>query len=146
MKTCNKCGQTKEFSEFYKDKGKSDGYRTYCKQCHINADKERKNNVLKQLEAEVRKSIISENKFLLLENKRLCSWCKTPMLITPYNSYTCNKCKRILNAKTKEIKSEYYKKWCETNKEKQKEYKRIYAQKLRLKKKLEKENICNESK
>ena len=138
MKTCTKCGETKEFGEFFKNKLKKDGYCTSCKQCHRNRDKEKKENILKQLEAEVRKTIFSENKFLLLENKRLCSWCKTPMLITKYNSYTCKKCKSILNAKDKEKNSKYYKKWWEKNKEKQKEYNKINTQKYKLKKKLEK--------
>ena len=33
MKTCIKCKQTKEFSEFNKHKQKADGYYTYCKDC-----------------------------------------------------------------------------------------------------------------
>lgn len=33
MKTCGKCGATKELTEFYKGKGYKDGYRGQCKEC-----------------------------------------------------------------------------------------------------------------
>lgn len=33
MKRCNKCGELKEDSEFYKTTQSRDGLRTYCKQC-----------------------------------------------------------------------------------------------------------------
>jgi hypothetical protein len=33
MKYCNKCGETKELSEFYKNKSKADGLHIYCKAC-----------------------------------------------------------------------------------------------------------------
>lgn len=32
-KTCTKCGETKPYSEFYKNKACSDGLHTYCKAC-----------------------------------------------------------------------------------------------------------------
>ena len=35
MKTCNKCDEEKELSEFYKDKKMVDGFRGNCKTCHI---------------------------------------------------------------------------------------------------------------
>ena len=34
MKTCTKCKIEKEFSEFYKDKTKKDGYNSGCKSCY----------------------------------------------------------------------------------------------------------------
>jgi hypothetical protein len=34
MKTCNKCGSSKELSEFYRDPGNSDGRMARCKDCH----------------------------------------------------------------------------------------------------------------
>lgn len=33
MKVCGKCGIYKPFTKFYKDKTKSDGHRSYCKEC-----------------------------------------------------------------------------------------------------------------
>ena len=32
-KTCTKCKKVKDLSEFYKDKGRSDGLRSHCKEC-----------------------------------------------------------------------------------------------------------------
>lgn len=34
MKTCGKCGETKAFSEFYKNKVSNDGYQSVCKVCN----------------------------------------------------------------------------------------------------------------
>lgn len=39
MKTCNRCGDTKAFTEFRKDKTKSDGYQYMCKDCRKMYDK-----------------------------------------------------------------------------------------------------------
>lgn len=33
MKTCSKCKETKPMSEFYKDRSKKDGLRSWCKSC-----------------------------------------------------------------------------------------------------------------
>jgi hypothetical protein len=33
MKSCNKCGETKELTEFFKDKGFKDGRASICKKC-----------------------------------------------------------------------------------------------------------------
>lgn len=45
MKTCTKCGETKEFSEFYKHKQTKDNLRTDCKTCNSKHNAEyRKNN------------------------------------------------------------------------------------------------------
>ena len=33
MKVCNKCGEAKPLSDFYKEKSKKDGYRNDCKAC-----------------------------------------------------------------------------------------------------------------
>ena len=39
-KTCSKCYQTKCVTEFYKNKGAHDGYRTTCKNCDDYRQKE----------------------------------------------------------------------------------------------------------
>lgn len=45
MKTCLKCNEKKEFSEFGKDKQKKDSLNTYCKSCiKIRSGNQRKNN------------------------------------------------------------------------------------------------------
>lgn len=41
MKHCYKCEKDKDFSEFHKNKAKSDGYADECKQCRKNKQKER---------------------------------------------------------------------------------------------------------
>ena len=33
-KTCNKCGEEKEYFNFYKHRNTSDGYMGCCKKCH----------------------------------------------------------------------------------------------------------------
>jgi hypothetical protein len=35
MKTCKKCGETKDVGEFHKDKAKKDGLRNECRDCSI---------------------------------------------------------------------------------------------------------------
>jgi hypothetical protein len=39
MKRCKKCGQAKEYSAFYREKGCADGYRPECKSCNLAARK-----------------------------------------------------------------------------------------------------------
>ena len=41
MKTCYRCKETKEYSEFHKNKSKKDGYTTYCKKCQLEYIKSR---------------------------------------------------------------------------------------------------------
>jgi hypothetical protein len=35
LKTCTKCDQTQDTTEFYKDKKKKDGLTSHCKTCQI---------------------------------------------------------------------------------------------------------------
>ena len=39
MKICSKCKQSKEFTEFYKDKSKKDGHGHQCKICNLEINK-----------------------------------------------------------------------------------------------------------
>lgn len=41
MKTCSKCKKEKELAEFYKDKGKKDGLKSWCKECHLEDSRKR---------------------------------------------------------------------------------------------------------
>lgn len=48
LKYCSCCKQTKDVSEFYKNKAQHDGLTNYCKECHRAAKKQyRQNNLLK---------------------------------------------------------------------------------------------------
>lgn len=50
-KTCNKCGETKGFFLFYKDKNLKDGRMNLCKDCHLTHQKKMyQENRLKKLE------------------------------------------------------------------------------------------------
>lgn len=44
-KKCNKCGEVKPHSDFYKDASMSDGIMGKCKNCHINAVVSRSNSL-----------------------------------------------------------------------------------------------------
>ena len=41
MKTCTKCDQTKELSEFYKNKNYKDGHKNECKDCTAEYNRQR---------------------------------------------------------------------------------------------------------
>lgn len=42
MKSCTKCSQILDLSRFSKDRQKSDGYSSHCKQCHLDASRKRR--------------------------------------------------------------------------------------------------------
>ena len=51
QKTCNKCGEKKELTLFYKDKNLKDGHMNLCKDCHLAHQKKRyQENRLEKLE------------------------------------------------------------------------------------------------
>jgi hypothetical protein len=41
-KRCSKCGEVKAVCEFYKQRGRLDGLRSWCKVCNYKADKKRR--------------------------------------------------------------------------------------------------------
>ena len=126
MKTCTKCGETKEFSEFHKSIARKDGYVSQCKQCSKDRKKNLKNDDVLKLQKEIRSSIIIENKFLIKNGQKICSCCKkiyTPSALRK-NQIICKDCDN-------KNSREWYKKNIEKRKESLKEY--------RLNKKLEKE-------
>lgn len=148
MKTCNRCDETKDFGEFYKNKERKDGYRSECKTCSKERIKKLKESPVMQLEKQIRSSIITENKILFSEKKRLCYICKNIFLIADLQDGFCKKCytkykskyrkehkeqrKNYLEQNKEKIK-EYYKDYNEENKEKIKEKRRLYREKNREK-------------
>lgn len=62
MKTCSKCGETKELSEFSKAKSRKDGLHPYCKACRRAYNKANKDKI-----AERNRAYYQENKEKLSE-------------------------------------------------------------------------------
>lgn len=139
MKTCTKCGEAKEFSEFYKMKNSKDGYEYSCKECISIRRKEIRENPILQLQKAVRSSVIVENKILFKENKIICSGCKNIFFISDTRDNYCKDCMRKMqqkynnkeeskklrrancykySLKNKEKRNEYWKEYYEKNKEK----------------------------
>ena len=141
MKTCTKCGKTKEFSEFYKNKRNKDGHHFECKICKNERDKELKKNPLMQLEKAVRASILIENKTLFKEGKRRCGLCENIFLIADIQGNSCRKCNRKYNKeyreKNKERMAKYNEKYIMKNKEKIVKYNEKYREKNKEKRKEE---------
>lgn len=83
MKTCSKCGESKDFSEFKRDKTKPDGFYSSCKQCckkqwsdnYENiAEKHRKKN---KIYAQLNKNSISVYRKKYHQDNREFLICKT---------------------------------------------------------------------
>ena len=133
MKTCTKCGKTKEFSEFYKNKRNKDGYHFECKTCKKERDMELKKSPIMQLEKAVVASIITENKLLFKEGKKLCCLCKNIFLIATLQGRYCQKCASKKNKeyreKNKEKIAKAHKKYRIENKEKINEKNKEYYEK-----------------
>ena len=103
MKTCSKCKETKEFSEFFKQKSTKDGLSPACKSCESKRRKELKINPTMQLNKIVRSSVLIENKILKRENKKLCRCCKNIFNISDMNQgVVCLPCKREIGKKSRE--------------------------------------------
>lgn len=117
MKTCNKCGETKEFSEFWKDSSKKDGFAGVCIACQKERNRIFSESPLMQLKKAVTSSVRIENKILFKEGKKLCSSCKNIFLINEIKMSYCEPCREEYSKKYKkhnkekinERKSEYYK-------------------------------------
>lgn len=83
MKTCTKCKEEKKITEFYKDKRREDGLKSWCKSCHLEDNRKReseyKNTRKEYRQTEVYKQIkrdyYKKNKDkILTENK---AWTQT---------------------------------------------------------------------
>lgn len=66
MKTCNKCNETKPYTEFYKDSRGRDGYYRRCKACHNKATTERRKK-----NPERHREYIEKNKDRIREYQRV---------------------------------------------------------------------------
>lgn len=115
MKTCTKCGEVKEFSDFVKDKSKKDGHSSYCKNCKKQRYILLKSDNLLQLEKEIKSSIILENKILLKDGKKLCSHCKQIFKIEDLKGRRCCECCNYFSIK-----------WSKNNKDKMKDISKKY--------------------
>lgn len=140
-KSCNKCKEVKDLSEFHKSKYVKTGYAGTCKQCTNLRYKEKKQDPILQISGAIRSTILVENKILKWEDKRLCSVCKTPH---PINNMVQSYCKPCFSQKQKEYrnqedtkgklkvwKSTYYKNNIEDIKEKNKKYREENKDKYR---------------
>lgn len=82
MKTCTKCGETKDYSGFSKHKNKKDGYTSNCKKCVTAAFKEwKKNNPEGTREAQLKHYYginLAEYNSMLESQKGVCAICYKP--------------------------------------------------------------------
>ena len=151
MKICTKCKIEKPFEAFHRNKGTPDGYRACCIECLNLRRLELKKNPLMQLQKQIRKSVLLENKLLKRENKKLCTRCKEVFLIDDLISgYVCKKCNvekysehyKKNKEKIRGNKREYLKEYNEKNKEKLRKYNKEYNEKNKekLREKLRKYN------
>lgn len=132
MKTCTKCGETKDFSEFYKLASSKDGHDYYCRECAINRRKEIRIDPILQLQKAVRSSILIENKILSKENKKICSGCKSIFFISDLRGVFCKECTKKIQKKHKSSEAHKEKRrvtateYRLNNKEKIKDYMKEY--------------------
>lgn len=81
MKTCTKCKEVKELSEFFKDKHKSDGHRPDCKVCNTKSCGEyaKKNRESINYTCLKYKTGLSRSEYesILLDQEHKCALCKT---------------------------------------------------------------------
>lgn len=109
-KWCSGCNQTKDVTEFHKDKYKSDGYRTVCKECF---KARRKNKYMCQEYKETfeeKYTILGYNGFHFclpcsekFKDRKKCSRCKEIKDLSEFGenanrrdgyNYYCNNCRR----------------------------------------------------
>lgn len=120
-KKCNKCGEEKELTEFYKRPGSKDGYRNDCKKC--------KNFSLREIEKN--KTISNGTKKCILCDieKPIDNFYKREKSTDGYRNDCIDcfklKCKNYRVENTEKL-SELNKKWRNNNKEELLEYQRKY--------------------
>jgi DNA repair exonuclease SbcCD ATPase subunit len=110
MKVCSKCNIEKEFTEFYKDRSRRDGYRSQCKKC------------AKQYRIENREQLKEWEKQYRIENKeKIKEWQKQYRIENEEKIKEWQKQYRIEN-KEKINARRRTEKWREKNKDQIKQY------------------------
>lgn len=132
MKTCTKCRETKDFSEFHKNKSRKDGYNSHCKECVKKHYLDLKQNQTLQLKREIYRTVKIENKILEKDCKKLCGRCKDIFNINELSDNgICKKCqneysKQYQKTEKGKIKLSEYRK-TDKSKEYTKKYQKEYA-------------------
>jgi len=109
---CKKCQKNKEPSEFWKD-------RVWCKECEKIDARKSTHSLDRVIKGQIRNSIVTENKLLKLQGKRVCSNSK------------CNKVFTLISGKEtrcKECEAKRFKAYREKNKEKELERQKAYRE------------------
>lgn len=85
MKYCKSCNQTKELSQFWKNKSAKDGYQAWCKPCWYDVTAKRRNGPKREIELRQRQNrhlirtygiTINEYEKMSIRQNHLCAICK----------------------------------------------------------------------
>lgn len=121
MKTCSKCKETKELTEFKKNKAMLDGLHSHCRKCDCNQRAlcryNKKNNILKYIKCN--------------ENEKQCRSCKEIKEVTEF--YKDRKFKDGLSSICKICNYKKSRIYIENNKEKVSKRKKQYSVKNKAK-------------
>ena len=144
MKKCNKCGETKELTEFHKDKIQKDGRMTSCKECrkqHYQANREKIAEQRKQYYQANREKIAKREKQYYQENRENLTeyqrqyYQKNREKIAEREKqrYQANREKLVEQQRqyykeNREKAAEYQKQYYQENREKVAEYQKQYRQ------------------
>jgi len=124
MKTCNKCGETKEFSEFHKANKLPDGYQYNCKSCKKSMAEDWYYN-----KGGKQKNKISGQKYKASNRKKVNDKARKQYKKHRIKILERLKIKRQENPEWREELYEKTKSWREKNKEYFKEYMKKYHSK-----------------
>jgi len=106
MKICVKCNEVKDFSEFYKNKARSDGLTIYCKTCSKQNVKEtyRRNPEKKIWRERIRKKSLTHTftfddyEKMIIDQNNQCYICSTDLVNTPHidHDHATGKVRKLL--------------------------------------------------
>jgi len=132
-KCCNKCKETKPYTEFYKDSNKKDGVATYCKVCKdIKARRYYQNN--KDKVQAYKKEWVNKNKDVVAKYRQKYQETNKEMLVGYRKDYYAANKEDIKaratkwQSENKEHRAQYHKEYREKNKEKLRLQKKRYQQ------------------